>query len=116
MNSRIIYAAVATAALAASWTHDATAQAPTPSKPEQAIQSSASEGKLIYILFYKEGSVGTKAMADAVTDAVNAQNGQSTSTYVRLTDDAERVVAERYQVTRAPMPMVIAVRSVVWPR
>lgn len=85
------------------------AQDPTPSKPELAIKKAAEQGQLIYVLFYKESNTATKAMAETITSAVKGQEGQSTITYVRLTNDAERAVAEKYQVTRAPMPMVIAV-------
>lgn len=82
---------------------------PTDSKPARAIQSAASDGKLIYLLFYKENDAATKAMASVITTSVNGQNGQTTFTPVRLADPAEREIADKYAVTRAPMPMVIAV-------
>ncbi len=85
------------------------ADPPKVSKPEQAIQTAAKDGKLIYLLFYKETDAGTKAMAETIKATVKGQDGKSTASYVRLTDPAERVVAEKYQVERAPMPMVIAV-------
>lgn len=79
------------------------------SKPEQAIQAAAQNGKLIYLLFYKEADAATKAMAATITATVKSQEGQSSFSYVRLNDPAERAIAEKYEVTRAPMPMVIAV-------
>ncbi len=77
--------------------------------PEQAIQAAAKTGKLIYLVFYKEADAATKEMAEAVSAAVDSQGGQSIFSYVRLNDPAEREIADKYQVTRAPMPMVIAV-------
>lgn len=78
-------------------------------RPVQAIRTAAKEGKLIFLVFYKESDPATKAMSEAVEAAVKGQNGQSTSSYVRLTDPTDVAIAEQYQVTRAPMPMVIAV-------
>jgi hypothetical protein len=77
--------------------------------PDQAIQAAAKTGKLIYLVFYKDADATTKAMAEAVTATVDSQEGQSIFSYVRLNDPTERAIAEKYQVTRAPMPMVIAV-------
>jgi hypothetical protein len=77
--------------------------------PDQAIQAAAKTGKLIYLVFYKEADAATKEMAEAVSATVDSQEGQSIFSYVRLNDPAERAIAEKYQVTRAPMPMVIAV-------
>ena len=79
------------------------------SKPEQAIRAAARDGKLLYLVFYKEPDAAMKAMATTVSTAMNSQDGQSTFAYVRLTDPVERAVAEQFKVTRAPMPMVIAV-------
>lgn len=79
------------------------------SKPELAIQSAAENDKLIYLLFCKANDAATMALADTIDEAVKGQSGQSTSCVVRLNDPAERLVAEKYQLTRAPMPMVIGV-------
>ena len=109
MRTHVIYALTVIAAIVAFSSYDAAAASPTQSKPELAIKSAADEGKLIYVLFYKETNAATKGMADSVAEVVGSHEGKSTSTFVRLTDDAERAVAEKYQVTRAPMPFVIAV-------
>lgn len=77
--------------------------------PDQAIQAAAKTGKLIYLVFYKEADAATKEMAEAVTATVDSQEGQSIFSYVRVNDPVERAIADKYQVTRAPMPMVIAV-------
>lgn len=77
--------------------------------PAQAMQAAAKTGRLIYLVFYKEADAATKAMAEAVTATVDSQGGQSIFSYVRINDPVERAIADKYQVTRAPMPMVIAV-------
>lgn len=94
--------------IASVWTL-AMAQTPGPSKPELAIKKAAEDNQIIYLLFYKEADATAKSMAELVAAAVDRQEGKSTTANVRITNDAERVVAEKYQITRAPMPMVIAV-------
>jgi hypothetical protein len=78
------------------------------SKPEQAIQTAAQEGKLIYLVFSKESDAATKSIMETVK-AVSARSEGTTYTSIRIADPAERIVAEKYEVTRAPMPMVIGV-------
>lgn len=78
------------------------------SKPEQAIQAAALEGKLIYLVFSKESDAATKSVLEIVK-AVSTRSEETTYTSVHISDPAGRAIAEKYQVTRAPMPMVIGV-------
>jgi hypothetical protein len=84
------------------------ADPPIASKPEQAIRSAAEDGKLIYLVFYKDLDAATKSMVDAVR-ASSLKLDDTSFTTVRISDPIERAVAEKFEVTRAPMPMVIAV-------
>ena len=77
-------------------------------KPEQAIQTAAQDGKLIYLVFYKELDAPTKSMFEVVRET-SAKTDGTAFTPVRINDPKERGIAEAYDVTRAPMPMVIAV-------
>lgn len=84
------------------------ADSPTAAKPDQAIQSAAQAGKLIYLVFYKELDAATKSAIDAAKACSIRIDGTAYTT-VRISDPTERPVAEKYEVTRAPMPMVIGV-------
>lgn len=86
------------------------ANPPSVSLPEKAIAAAVQEGKLIYLVFYKDTDAPTKAVMESVKLFTGRTDG-STFTTVKITDPAERAVAEKYQVTRAPMPMVIGVHA-----
>lgn len=84
------------------------ADPPAASKPELAIQAAAQGDKLLYLFFYRENDAATKAMYETVKSAAGEQDVATWAT-VRVNDPVERAVAEKYAVTRAPMPMVVAV-------
>ena len=84
------------------------AQAAEPaSAPERAIQAAAQDGTLLYLLFYRDADAATNGMFETVKAATGQHPGTSWAT-VQISDPAQRSVAERFKVTRAPMPMVIA--------
>lgn len=78
--------------------------------PEQAIQAASENGTLLYLVFYREADAATIALRDTVKATADQHSGTSWTT-VQVTDPAQRPVAERFKVTRAPMPMVIAVAA-----
>ena len=93
----------------------ARAQAPTSPAPAQALSapaqvlaSSVAEGKLTYIMFYNQSNARTTVLFDTIK-ATSAKQPTTTWATVRISDPNERPVAEKFQVTRAPMPMVVAV-------
>lgn len=76
--------------------------------PEQAIQTASQDGKLLYLVFYRETDATTNTLLETVKTASTGQVGTSWAT-VHVTDPAARAVAERFKVARAPMPMVMAI-------
>jgi hypothetical protein len=100
---------LAAAAVVLSITTSAFAASPAPSGPQQAIDAATRDGKLIYVLFYKDNDPATKIMSVAIDSQVTAFAGQTTCTLARVDDPAERAVAKKFEVTRAPLPLVIAV-------
>lgn len=74
---------------------------------EIAIQSAAQDGKLLYLLFYRETDAPTNAMFEVVK-ASTAQNPAAAWATVQISDPAQKAVVDRFEVSRAPMPMVIA--------
>ncbi len=87
---------------------DSSAQAAEPAiAPELAIQAAAQDGTLLYLLFYRDADAATNSLLETVKTATGQHPDTSCAT-VKITDPAERPVAERFKVTRAPMPMVIA--------
>lgn len=78
--------------------------------PEQAIQAASEKGALLYLVFFREQDANMKALLDTVKTTAGKHSGTSWTT-VDIADPAQRPVADRFKVTRAPMPMVIAVAA-----
>ena len=100
---------VLTAALAITLfaSRSTTIAADSVSAPERAMQTAAQEGKLIYLMFYREADAATNAMFDTIKASTGVTPDTTWAT-VQIGDPEQRAVAERFKVTRAPMPMVIA--------
>ncbi len=99
--------AVALLALATACSSAVRAQEPALA-PEQAIQAASQNGTLLYLVFYREADATTNALVDTVKTTASQHSGTSW-TAVNVTDPAQRPVSDRFKVTRAPMPMVMAV-------
>jgi hypothetical protein len=106
VHGRFIAAAASAACLLGQFA--IAADAPAAIKPDQAIQAAAQSGKLVYLVFYKDLDAPTKSFIESVKTASGRLEGTSYTT-VRIGDPLERAIAEKYEVTRAPMPMVIGV-------
>lgn len=87
--------------------HSSAHAAEPASAPERAIQAATQDGTLLYLLFYRDVDAATNGMFETVKTATGQHPGTSWAT-VQISDPAQRSVAERFKVTRAPMPMVIA--------
>jgi hypothetical protein len=103
-TSHFLFAVATTLALSI---HSSAHAAEPASAPERAIQAAAQDGKLTYLLFYRDADAATNAMFAAVKVATE-QHPDTTWATVQIGDPAQRTVAERFKVTRAPMPMVVA--------
>lgn len=104
-------------AVFAATTSDQSAQAQAPaappttqalSAPAQVLASAATEGKLTYVMFYSQSDARTSTLFETIK-ATSAKQPTTTWATVRINDPNERPVAEKFQVTRAPMPMVVGV-------
>ncbi len=65
--------------------------------------------KFQFILFYKQNDAATQQMSGVLKSAVERRADRTTRTEVNLTDPANKPVADRYGVSRAPMPLVLCV-------
>jgi hypothetical protein len=68
-----------------------------------------SKPKFRFILFWKENNPATQSMATVLKSAVEKRSDRSEWASVNVSDPAQRAIVERYQVGRAPMPLVICV-------
>lgn len=85
------------------------ADKPAASKAEQALATAAEQQKFAFILFWRENNAATKGAAANLKKAVASRTDKTAWTAVNVADAAERVVVEKFQVDRSPMPLVLAV-------
>lgn len=84
-------------------------RAAAPSKSQQVLDQSAADRKYAFILFYKEDSNATRAMAQTIKKGVGTRQEQTNVTYVQVTDPQESAIVKRFGVQRAAMPMAMAI-------
>ena len=78
-------------------------------KTERVLEQSAEQGRFTFIVFYKANDAATQAMAGAVEQGIAAKAGEATLAFVRISDPAEKQLVDKFAVSRAPMPLCLAV-------
>jgi len=71
--------------------------------------SAQAEPKFTFILFSKQNNANTQRVATELASALGQRSHRAEWTTVDVTDPANRAIVERYQVGRAPMPLVLCV-------
>ena len=85
----------------------APAVAPT-SKAQATIDQAAKEGKYTFLLFFKQNDAATNAMTATLKEALAGKSEQAVVAHIQVGDPAEQALVTKYDVSRAPMPMTIA--------
>ncbi len=67
------------------------------------------EPKFKFILFTKENNANTQRVATELASSLGRWPQRAEWTTISITDPAHREIVERYQVGRAPMPLVLCV-------
>jgi hypothetical protein len=65
--------------------------------------------KFAFILFWKENNAPTQAMSRGLEASIVKRSQRAQYSAVNVNDPANRTVVDRYQVSRAPMPLVLCV-------
>jgi hypothetical protein len=86
----------------------ALAQQPT-SKAQTALSQAAEQGKYTFILFYKANDAATTAMNTTLQTALAKYKTTATFTFVYVADPNEQELVKKYDVSRAPMPLTLAI-------
>ena len=79
------------------------------SSPKFLLQEAQQTGKFTFLVFYRDNSSPTQTMLQTVKEAVNSQGAQSTMAAASMMATDGMTLAEKFNVTRAPMPMTVAV-------
>ncbi len=86
---------------------DATGQSPGPAMA--AMDQAAQAKKYLFALFWKEEDQPTIAMRRVFAETMQRLADRAQSVVVRITDPAERDIVEKYDLDRAPLPLVLAI-------
>ena len=78
-------------------------------KGEAAHDQAAKDNKTVYLVFHRDWDANAQAMAAAVKATADKHAGIATWTPVVVTDAAEKPLVDKYQVSRAPMPLTLVV-------
>lgn len=86
-----------------------TVRPPSASQAEATLEQAATEGKYTFLVFYKTNDEATQAMAKTLKEGLASRGEQARMAYVQVGQSAEKALVDRFDVSRAPMPMTIAV-------
>lgn len=81
----------------------------TSSKAQAALNQAAQEGKYTFVLFYKQNDPATSAMNTTLQQSLARYKNAATLTFVQVADPTEQALVAKYDVSRAPMPMAVAI-------
>jgi hypothetical protein len=73
------------------------------------MQNAANEGKYFFIFFHSSDDDQTQAMKKVFRSAMNSLAGEAIGAEVEISDPAEVVLVNKFNVRRAPMPLVLAI-------
>lgn len=78
------------------------------SKGLAAIDSAARSGKHLFVFFWKANDDQTRSMYGVFQSAMNKWAESADAAAVQITDPNERPIVEKFGLSRAPMPLVLA--------
>jgi hypothetical protein len=73
-----------------------------------AINEAAQANKFIFVFFYKAEDEATQTARSGFDAAMEKLAARANSAVVNITDPTERALVAKYQLTRSPMPLVLA--------
>lgn len=91
------------------WLLATTLQAQGPTGGQDALRQAAAEGKIAFVMFWKDRSVQTDQAWSALQSATRNLGAAVDVVAVGIQDPAERELVTRFDLTRAPMPLVMAI-------
>ncbi len=83
------------------------AQAPVPSNRPSTV--APVEGKYTFLVFYKQNDAATQAMTADLKSGMAKRKEVATAAFIRVDDPAQKELVTKYGVSRAPLPLLVAV-------
>jgi len=85
------------------------ADPPATSACQAAITAASEKNQFLFVLFWKEDDSATQSMRQDLGASLKSRGPQASWVAVQTTDPGEKAVVERFGVSRAPLPLVLAV-------
>jgi len=79
-----------------------------PGKGMTAIKQAAEAGKYLFVFFSKTDDAQTRSMREVFDKALEKVVDRAQGVAVTITDDSERDIVAKFDLSRAPMPLVLA--------
>lgn len=76
---------------------------------QQLLNLNAQQQKYTFLLFYRDDSQATRAMAQKLQTGLVQFAGKASIGYVSVTSPAEQAIVKQFGASRAPLPFVLAV-------
>jgi hypothetical protein len=83
--------------------------APPTTEAQQQVAQAAQSGQYAIIVFFKDQGTPTQAMLSTVQQGVEQRAGRAMAVQVDASQLADKPLVERFGVSRAPMPVAVAV-------
>lgn len=80
-----------------------------PMNPHQVLEQASVHNRYTFLIFYREDSAATRAMAQSVNGTIAQRPGAASATYVLTSDPGNRPLVDRFGLGRAPMPLTVAI-------
>jgi len=74
-----------------------------------AFQNAAKAGRYLFIFFYKNEDEQARKMKEAFDAATHALTDRADTVAVKITDPREKKLVDEFNVSRAPMPLILAI-------
>ena len=79
------------------------------SKAQAAIEQASKDGKYTFLMFYKTTDAASNAMSLSLKEALAEKSEQAVVAYAQVGNPAEQALVTKFDVSRAPMPMTVAI-------
>ncbi len=73
------------------------------------MEHAATANKYVFAMFYRTMDVQTKTMREALDTTMKGLTDRAVSVMVRTGDPLEKETVKRFEVARAPMPLILAI-------
>ena len=81
----------------------------TSSKAQAALETAARGGKYVYLYFWKDDSEQTRSTFAVFQSGMGELASLADAASVNISDPNEKALVDKFDVSRAPMPLVVAV-------